>query len=887
MLEASLPGGSAGASSGRLESLLKEADSASRHVNTVHLTFLLFVAYVLVTIASTSHEQLLRIDPVSLPLLDVEVPILGFYVVVPWLVILLHFNLLLQLYLLSRKLFVLQSGLDDPAGTSLDEYRVQLFSFPFTNMLVGHHRRLIHVLLAVMVTVTFIVVPLVALLGAQVAFLPFHSTRITVLQRLAVHLDLLMLWILWPMIVMPSGGLLDWWRAAIGWLRSGATAVVAATRWARKRAPPTRVARPSDAPRLAPGAGIRAPWLAGLGLGSLATIIVSFLTAVVPGEPLERWIANVLPERWIIRGGSCPQGCWAVTHRVFDSWESPFPRNLRLANAVLINGEPPPAALDKLRRRPLGLRHVVGIRDFVLPERRELLEQLRGLDLTNRDLRFADLRGAVLVKADLRGADFTGADLRGADLSAANLIPFDTRLGERCLSRPLPPPLFVEDGMLEAPACRSTLSKANVSTALLPWAHLDHSDLRESDLSRALLVEARFYRAVLDRAVMSGALAYRAYLRDASLRRAQLRDADFRLADLGGVALQGASLENTRLNGADLSDAKLDGCSLRNTRLRAARARATSFRGADLRSSDLTAASFERASFAGADLRGAQIASADFREADLGWADIRGLLRKAFPPSPGYDDVAEQGDVDEAEPLLARLGKPHNLEGAAQAIDALCDEDDLLIGCLDEGQLERYGESASIYLGTLGCEDGDVAAGLIRRLVVRDYANYDRIEWPSLADDALATALLAPTCKSASGLDGTHRWVLARATAGLPSPPWVVPRDIVFPRGIHQNRLGLFPDISSPTRVTHIWLSDTPIAEVTDYYRSRPVRGHFRIETVPGPRPLFRVFHPADSGRTFATITVSPPEARNRNARIEVTLHDLHSPQEAPPGLFD
>ncbi|HEX5699274.1 MAG TPA: hypothetical protein VFX77_01400, partial [Rubrobacter sp.] len=134
-----------------LEWLLKEAESASRHVNTVHLTFLLFAAYVFVTIASTTHEQLLRVDPVTLPLLDISVPILGFYLVVPWLVLLFHFNLLLQLYLLSRKLFSLEERLADLSDGSAAEHRVLLFSFPFTNMLVGRHRRPVHILLTLMV----------------------------------------------------------------------------------------------------------------------------------------------------------------------------------------------------------------------------------------------------------------------------------------------------------------------------------------------------------------------------------------------------------------------------------------------------------------------------------------------------------------------------------------------------------------------------------------------------------------------------------------------------------------------------------------------------------------------------------------------------------------
>ena len=42
---------------------------------------------------------------VKLPVIDVAVPIVGFYAAAPYLVVLMHLNLLLQLQLLSRKLF--------------------------------------------------------------------------------------------------------------------------------------------------------------------------------------------------------------------------------------------------------------------------------------------------------------------------------------------------------------------------------------------------------------------------------------------------------------------------------------------------------------------------------------------------------------------------------------------------------------------------------------------------------------------------------------------------------------------------------------------------------------------------------------------------------------
>lgn len=866
-----------------VEPLLKEAESASRHVNTVHLTFLLFAAYVLVTIASTTHEQLLRIDPVTLPLLNVSVPILGFYLVVPWLVLLFHFNLLLQLYLLSRKLFVLDARLAS-LGEAAAEHRVLLFPFPFTNMLIGRQHRLVHVLLTLMVTVTFVIVPLTLLIGAQIAFLPFHSVTVTAFQRLVVHLDLAILWILWPMIVSPSGSSTEWWRACRSKARNLAGQIGRLRRLFKRRGRALPAPPSSSAAK-----GSSSPWLATLGLATAGAVSLSFLIAVLPGEALEQWIARAMPERWVVRGGTCPDGCWVVTSWACDRWEAPFPRNLHLANTVLVEGEIPPATLTRLRARPDTQRRPLRSRDFALPDRKQDVESIQGLDLTNRDLRFADLRGAVLIKADLRGANLTGADLQGADLSAADLVPFDTREGERCLLPPMKPPFFVGSVEMEAPACRTVLSKANLTSALLPWARLEHADLSDATAWDVVFVEAHLYEARLDRAALFNALAYRADLSRASLRRSTLTQADLRLTELGSASLQGANLEGAKLHGADLGHASFDGAWLRGTGLWVVRAHQATFRGTDLRFADLTGADLVLADFEGADLRGASIGSAELRHADLGWADLRylGRTRWAQPlKSDTIRAIGDEGDLEELPHLLDRIGKPDTLTYAIRLFDALCDDPKLRADCLSQDRVDLYGTEASKLLASLGCEDADVAAGIVRRLVARNSANYDRIEWSSIAEDALAKALLDPTCKSRPALSNVSRWVLRRAARGLQTPPWAAPREIVYPQGIYQTLNMIDRETSL---ATHVWRTDSRVFEVAEYYRSKPEWGAWRIEPASSrtdAQAVFHVSHRDDPSRTFATITVSSVSMAGR-ARIEIALHEPQTLSDVPTGIFD
>lgn len=89
----------------RPEILLQGANRASEKVAALHIAFLALCTYVSVIVFSTTDLDLLIGKGVKLPVVDVEVSIKGFYTTVPYLVVLVHFNLLLQLQLLSRKLF--------------------------------------------------------------------------------------------------------------------------------------------------------------------------------------------------------------------------------------------------------------------------------------------------------------------------------------------------------------------------------------------------------------------------------------------------------------------------------------------------------------------------------------------------------------------------------------------------------------------------------------------------------------------------------------------------------------------------------------------------------------------------------------------------------------
>ena len=83
--------------------LLDEANGASDPARSAWLAFLALLTYLLVTLASVSHKDLLLNSPVGLPLVNVDIPIFGFFQYAPALLLLVYLSLLIQHIILARK----------------------------------------------------------------------------------------------------------------------------------------------------------------------------------------------------------------------------------------------------------------------------------------------------------------------------------------------------------------------------------------------------------------------------------------------------------------------------------------------------------------------------------------------------------------------------------------------------------------------------------------------------------------------------------------------------------------------------------------------------------------------------------------------------------------
>ncbi|WP_089727024.1 pentapeptide repeat-containing protein [Candidatus Thiosymbion oneisti] len=529
------------------------ADEAARHVRVLYFSFLLFAFYVAVIALSTTDEQLLKGTGTKLPLLDIDLPLVEFYVISPLLVLIFHAHLLNQFFLLSRKLFILDRALSSLPSKLERTQRELPFPLVFSHLIVGrHHPRPIQWAFRAAVIVTILLTPIVLLLVIQWKFLPYHSEPITIEHQLVFALDLGLLWFFWPRLSSPSGRWRDWWSQS-------------RSRWGT--------------------------WVSTiLGISASTILVLGAWILLVPhvGDT-EKWLA----EKWLVRD----EGKGLTGNQQGLPW---IHRNLVLRERTLMRKAPSVELLFA--------EHVKTDEERA----RIWLEAGEALDLSGRDLRYADfyqsdlwdadLRGAKLQHANLDGTKLQGADLRGAQLEGAVLI------GAQLEGADLRGAQLQGAVLREARLEGADLSWAQLQGADLTGAQLEGAVLVEAQLEGADLTGAQLEGAVLVEAQLEGADLLWVQLQGADLRGAQLQGAvlfwaQLQGADLTGAQLEGADLRGAQLEGADLREAQLEGADLRGAQLEGADLTGAQLEGADLREAVVYGTRFQDAELSLADLR--------------------------------------------------------------------------------------------------------------------------------------------------------------------------------------------------------------------------------------------------------------------------------------------
>jgi hypothetical protein len=179
-------------------------------------SYLFALLYLAIAAGAVTHRDLLLESPVKLPFLNVELPLKAFFVLGPLVFLIVHAYVLLHFVLLAGKVGAFHRELqkqipeDDEKRTHL---RRQLPSNIFVQFLAGPREvrtGIVGFLLKSVATISLVASPIALLVLFQLQFLPYHSPSITWWQRIAVVLDLVLLWLLWPPIARGETALLTW-----------------------------------------------------------------------------------------------------------------------------------------------------------------------------------------------------------------------------------------------------------------------------------------------------------------------------------------------------------------------------------------------------------------------------------------------------------------------------------------------------------------------------------------------------------------------------------------------------------------------------------------------------------------------------------------------------
>ena len=537
---------------GKLQGAVEAASAEARGAFFYYAGFGL---YFTLAVAGTTHEQLLRGSTVTMPGLGIGLPIEGFYLFVPLLFVVFHVYALLQLAVLARRIGLLKRALRSQQGSGAGfDQDVLLSPFAISQRLFGEPRGLVpRTLLCVSIWLTLVLLPLGVLIATQIRFLPYHSEAVTWAHRLYIVVDLVLLLLLWPTIIHPRGrSALE--RMSATTSRAGghnprpAARLLAFLEIGRRRLLRTwrSGARLSRGAFSMAGAGLR------FGLVGLA-LFMAFVVATIPGEAIE---GALLASSGEDGQATCPSlwrvGRWfhvvrmpdqrdvlCVTYRMFEASETPLGlrRNIVARDVNLVASEPTDDMI-----RTLGPKEAW--------ERKG-----KGVDLQDRDLRFANLSGSDLRRADLRGANLTGAVLQETKLTAS--IAGDIPRAEvgACAYE------------AEGDHCLTSLAGADLTGADLRYLQGWKIDFREANLTAAALQEAALRQGRLDGALLVWAHLDGAQLQDAKLTGAILREAIAPEVHLEGADLRYAFLRKADLAGAEVSDARLDNADLAETEL--------------------------------------------------------------------------------------------------------------------------------------------------------------------------------------------------------------------------------------------------------------------------------------------------------------------------------
>jgi uncharacterized protein YjbI with pentapeptide repeats len=493
---------------GALESAVN--DSATR-VSGLWLSFVAFSAYLAAAVSMISHRQIFLEDPIKLPTINIDLPLVASAILLPLLFVIYHVFVLLQVVLLARTADAYNQALEhnmaENDGRTL--LRQRLANTLFAQLFAGSPREregALGWLLRLMAWITIAIAPVLVLILFEIKFLPYHSPLITWTHRGLIVADLLAVLLLWAGAVQPRRdialrSLLHDWKMLAG------AALVALT----------------------------------------ACLVITY-----PGEHARTAMHHVSYD------GYADPECWTpkFMSALFSSSLSVQGQDFvedekyeKIVAAAKANGQP----------AHKGPRTVL----------------FRGRDLRCGNFSGADLRRTDFSEANLSGAVFKGAHLHGAVFSAARLrlTVFETAqlqgatFAEEEDEAKAPDQLLKAAEMPGASFRGAQLQGALLSGAQLKGATFDRAQAQGANFDRAELQGASFQGTRLDGATLKSAQLQGVIIvstdadatdfSQAQLQAGSLGSSSFRGAEFDGAQLQGVKASGSRFEMANLSRVSL------------------------------------------------------------------------------------------------------------------------------------------------------------------------------------------------------------------------------------------------------------------------------------------------------------------------------------------
>lgn len=192
--------------------LLDACTDSATAARRIFVIFLLFTIYSYAAAYAVGHEDLFFGKTLTLPSLDVQLPLTGFFFAVPLAIVGLHLWLLMHLALLAERVFALRRRSRSSVAPSGERLRLGLPSFLLVQSLLLDARPFVRSLLLMSHFVLVVALPLAVLLAMQLIFLPYHSLVLTYWHRGLIVLDVLILSYFW--LAIQTGE----FPTSMGWL---------------------------------------------------------------------------------------------------------------------------------------------------------------------------------------------------------------------------------------------------------------------------------------------------------------------------------------------------------------------------------------------------------------------------------------------------------------------------------------------------------------------------------------------------------------------------------------------------------------------------------------------------------------------------------------------